>query len=191
MNKKRNLRKVREDTVITRTDTRTGEVLGQKKKVNFFPARFDEEKGYLWKPQKSSARMFNDVPFPKKMSMIDRGRMATLAKHIWSKTNMLGYKGHGGIRPYSVEQLGKLIDLNVEQTERFLKRMYALEMIKPIQVPFGERIEIQYYVNPLYFFSNNRLSLNLYLLFREELDKHLPDWVKEEFSKAEPERKTN
>ncbi len=178
------MKKIKRDTVVTKTMVETGEVIDQYKQTTYFPARFDEEKGYLWKVQSNGARMFSEVPFPEKMSMIDRGRMVTLAKHIWSKTNMLGYRGHGGVRPYSVKQIGELIDLSPEQTERFLKRMYGLEMIKPVSVPFGERIEIQYYVNPLYFFSGNRLSLNLYALFHEELEKHLPDWVKEEFAKA-------
>jgi len=188
--KKSNMKKIRKDTTVTKTRVDTGEVVDQYSQTSYFPARFDEEKGYLWKPQKGSSRMFHEVPFPEGMSMIDRGRMVTLAKHIWSKTNILGYRGHGGFRPYSVKQIGDLINLTEEQAERFLKRMQKIEMVKPVSVPFGERNEIQYYVNPLYFFSGSRLSLNLYALFYVELERHLPGWVKEEFAKAKPEATT-
>jgi len=184
LNQKANVKKIREDTVKTKIDTSTGEILGVQSKTSYFSARFDEARGYLWKPQKGGARMFNEVPFPAAMSMIDRGRMATLAKHIWSNTNMLGYRGHGGVRPYSSSRIGELVGLSPEQSERFLKRMEGLEIVKSIKVPFGDRVEVQYYINPLYFFSGSRLSLNLYALFHEELEKHLPGWVKEEFAKA-------
>jgi len=184
------MEKVRVDTIVKRTKQSTGEAVGQYTKTTFCNARFDDERGYLWKPKSGGARMFNGVPFPREMSMIDRGRMATLSKHILSKTNMLGYYGHGGVRPYTVDQIGRLISLTPEQSGRFIKRMQTLEIIKPIPVPFGERTEIQYYINPLYFFGNSRLSLNLYVLFHEELDKHLPEWVKDEFSKAVSSKET-
>lgn len=184
MGQNKKMKKVRIDILRTETDPVTSEVLSRFNKISFCNARFDDERGYLWKPKTGGARMFNEIPFPDGMSMIDRGRMATLAKHIWNKTNMLGYRGHGGVRPYSVAQIGKLVGLTPEQAERFLKRMQNTGIIKPVSVPFGERIEIQFYINPLYFFGNSRLSLNLYVLFHEELDKHLPEWVKEEFSKA-------
>ncbi len=184
MGQKSNMKRLRKEVSETITNLQTGEVTKGKTSVTYFPPRFDEEKGYLWWPQKAHTRSFCAVHYPREVSMIDRGRLATLAKYIWSKTNMLGYKGHGGIRPYTVNQIAKLIETDVNQAERFLGRMAKFSIIKPIKVPFGEMVETQYYINPLYFFAGNRLSLNLYLIFREELDAHIPDYIKEEFAKG-------
>lgn len=187
-NKKMN-QKIRQEIVKTNTDAATGEVLGQTKQVRHFDAKFNRVRGYLWWNQKGGAKSFFDIPFPKDMSMIDRGRLATLSKYIWGDTNCLGYRGHGGFSPYSVEQVAKLIEVNSEQAERFLVRMKKMGIIKPIFVTFGERCETQYYINPLYYFSNRYLSANLYALFHEELEAYLPDWVKEEFAKGVPGEK--
>lgn len=191
MAQKQNMKRLRRDTKTTITDMETGEIKPGKSSITYFPPRFDEEKGYLWWTQKTYAKMFCSVPYPKDLSMIDRGRLATLAKCIWSKTNMLGYKGHGGIRPYDIGQIAKIIETDVKQAAKFMNRMAAARIIKPVKVPFGERIETQYYVNPLYFFADNRLSLNLYLIFREELDAHIPAWVKEEYSRGIQEEQYN
>lgn len=177
--------KIRQEIVRTNIDSKTGEVLGQTKQVRHFDAKFNPNRGYLWWNQKGGSKSFFNVPYPQDMSMIDRGRLATLSKCIWGDTNCLGYRGHGGFRPYDVEQIGKLINLSAEQAERFLARMKKMGVIKPIFVTFEKRDEIQYYINPLYYFSSKYLSSNLYALFHEELEEHIPDWVKEEFAKAE------
>lgn len=181
------LREVRTQDI----DISTGEVINEFKTKSYYSKRFDPEKGYLWRNKGSGAKTFFDVPYPEKMSMIDRGRMATLAKYIWSDTNMLGYRGHGRIKPYDVKGIGKIVKLNEKQAQSFLNRMIKLGIIKKIEVPFGEELETQYYVNPLYYFVGPRLSANLYALFHRELEYYLPEWVKQEFAKADVKQKAN
>jgi len=181
--------KIKQEIVRTNMDEQTGEILSQTKQVRHFDAKFNPGKGYLWWNQKGGAKCFFNIPYPKEMSMIDRGRLATLSKCIWGDTNCLGYRGHGGFRPYDIEQIGELIQLGKEQAERFLSRMKKMGVIKPIFVAFGESYETQYYINPLYYFSSRYLSGNLYALFHEELEDHLPDWVKAEFAKADSTRR--
>lgn len=188
---KQKSKRLRKDITTTVIDTQTGEVKSEKKNVTYFSPHFDEEKGYLWWHKKSYTKSFCEIAFPEKVSMIDRGRLVTLSKYVWSNTNMLGYRGHGGVKAYGVEQIAELIETTPDQAARFLKRMEKAKVIKPISVPFDDRVEIQYYVNPLYFFSSNRLSLNLYAIFHEELNPHLPDYVKQEFAKGLPELRTS
>jgi hypothetical protein len=160
----------------------TGEIYSNK--VRHIATQFDEEKGYLFWARKSFAKSFLDVDFPKDMTMKERGQMATLAKKIWSNTNMLGYRGNGGIRPYNDIQIGQVIGLKEYQAKKFIRKMISLGIIARATVEVAGRREVQYYVNPVYFFSSNRIPLNLYLLFRKELDKVLPAWVKDEYAKA-------
>lgn len=164
------------------TNPETGEVTQGKSEVTFINPWFDDEKGYLLWPRKNFAKSYQTVDFPKELNWAERGRLATLAKKIWSNTNMLGYRGNGGIRPYDIKQIGKIIGLKERAATRFMRKMEKHRIIKPIPVKFGDRVEVQYYFNPVYYFSNNRLSFNLYLLFHEELDPLLPDWVKKEFA---------
>jgi hypothetical protein len=183
--------KILRETVIKDMDMETGEILNTSSKQMYLSKKFDNGMGYLWRNRGCGVKTFFDVPYPKEMSMIDRGRMATLAKYIWHDTNMLGYRGHGRIKPYDVKSIGEIVNLKEGQAESFIKRMIKLGIIKRIEVPFGDYLEIQFYINPIYYFAGPRLSGNLYVLFHQELDKYLPDWVKAEFTKAEVKQKAN
>ena len=162
------------------TDEKTGEVCSVKK--HFMESAFDEEKGYLFWARKSFTKSFHSVDYPKEMNDLDLGRMARLAKKIWSNTNMLGYRGNGGIKPYTVEKIGEVINLKPRQAKTFVDKMISLGVIAKVNVDTGGHKEVHFYVNPIYFFSSNRIPLNLYLIFRKELDKVLPSWVKAKYA---------
>lgn len=161
-------------------DENTGEICADK--ARFISAAFDEEKGYLFWVRKNFAKSFQDVDFPSEMSFTEIGRMAKLAKKIWSNTNMLGYRGHGGIKPYNVEMIGEVIGLKPRQAARFVDKMIRLGVMAKVTVQAEKKREVHYYINPLYFFSSNRLPLNLYLIFRNQLDPFLPNWVIHRFN---------
>ncbi len=163
-------------------NTQTGEVLG--KNVHPIAPVFDEEKGYLFWPRKSFAKSFLDIDFPKELSFKEIGQLTTLAKKMCPKTNMLGYRGNGGTRPYNIDKIGAVIGLKSSQSYSFVRKMIRLGVIAEVKIKTGETIETQYYINPIYFFSGNRISLNLYLIFHRQLDRHLPEWVKMKYAEA-------
>lgn len=160
-------------------DETTGEIVSDKSRT--ISAAFDEEKGYLLWPRKNFARSFADIDFPAQMTMIDRGRMATLAKRIWSNTNMLGYRGNGGVRPYDYSKIGEVIGLKERQARTFVDKMVRFGVMAKVNIEIEGKKEIHFYVSPLYFFSSNRIPLNLYLIFRKQLDAVLPQWVIQRF----------
>ena len=164
-------------------DEATGEIRGGK--IQHIAAAFHEERGYLFWARKSFAKSFVDVPFPKQMTHSEIGKLAILAKHIWSGTNMLGYRGSGGAKPYTVVQLGRCIGLGERKAKSFVNKMIRLGVMARVIVKAEGRQETQLYINPVYFFSSNRIPLNLYLIFRWQLDAVLPDWVKQEFAGQE------
>lgn len=165
----------------------TGEV--KKTKVQRVVARFDDDRGYLFWARKDFAKSFLDVPYPKEMTDAEIGRIARLAKRMWSNTNMLGYRGNKGVRPYNVEQIGKEIGLGPRQAQRFVKKMIDIGMMAKHEDGKGRSKEVQYYINPIHFFGSNRIPLSLYLLFRKHLDKLLPWWVKAEYKRINKEQK--
>jgi len=160
-------------------DPATGEV--KHSKVRAINAAFDEEKGYLFWARKNFAKSFSDVPYPNEMTDTEIGRMARLAKKIWSNTNMLGYRGNGGVRPYGVPEVAKELGISERQARTFLNKMVRLGLMARVEVEVGEATETHLYINPIYFFSSNRVPLNLYLIFREQFDAVLPEWVKREY----------
>jgi len=173
------------DKILKRTQyINTGNGVIQKEDARFVTAAFDDEKGYLFWARKGFAKSFADVDFPKAMTMKERGQMATLAKKMWSNTNMLGYRGNGGVKPYNDEQIGTIVGLKAYQGKAFVRKMIRVGMIAKVTVTTeGERV-IQYYINPIYFFGSNRIPLNLYLIFKNQLDKVLPAWVLEKYAVA-------
>lgn len=158
----------------------TGEVLG--KNVHPIAPVFDDEKGYLFWPRKSFAKSFLDIDFPKDMSFKEIGQMTTLAKKMCPKTNMLGYRGNGGARPYNADKIGAVIGLKSSQSYSFVRKMIRSGLMAEVKIKSEDSVETQYYINPIYFFSGNRISLNLYLIFRRQLDVHIPGWVIHRFS---------
>jgi hypothetical protein len=171
------------DKIIKKTqyiNMETGVV--EKENTQYIAAAFHEEKGYLFWARKNFAKSFIDVEFPAAMTMKERGQMATLAKYMWSNTNMLGYRGSGGVKPYNEERIGNLIGLKAYQAKDFMRNMIGCGMIAKVIVTIEDEKTTQYYINPIYFFGSNRISLNLYLIFRTQLDEVLPLWVLEKYA---------
>ena len=108
-------------------DEKTGEKIRETEK-HFAPA-FDEEKGYLFWARKSFSKSFTDVDFPEEMNDLEIGRMARLAKRIWSNTNMLGYRGNGGIKAYTIDMIAGILNVKPRQAYRFIEKMIRLGVL--------------------------------------------------------------
>jgi hypothetical protein len=165
-------------------DTKTGEVK-YSAPMGYFPPRFDEERGYLFWNQKNHATQFADVDFPEAMSMMDRGRLATLAKRIWANTNCIGKRSRDQekrFEPCDLDDIAEILGIAPRYAKEWLDRMVKMEVMAVSLVTVGQYTDTHYYINPIYFFSSDRLPLNLYLLFRRQLDKVLPDWVQGRFA---------
>jgi len=157
----------------------SGDIVSQKSQ--YIGNRFDPEKGYLFRNQAGSFSSFFDIPFPEGMTDIEIGRMTRLAKKMWGKTNMLGYRGNGGVKPYDIEGIGKVVGLGKSQAYSFISKMIKLGVVAKVKIESKGQTDYQYYVNPLYYNSTNRIPLNLYLLFRKQLDPYIPSWARQRF----------
>ena len=155
-------------------------VIVSTKKV-YFKDTFDEEKGYLFWNKTGFVKTFQDVELPQSVTKVDIANLFLLSKKVYSTTNMIGYRGNGGVRVMSVEQMAKVIKDTDRHTISFLNRMIGCRVIAKIGVKIGDDTITQYYFNPIYFFSSNRLSLNLYLLFQKDLDPFVPEYARQRF----------
>ena len=172
------------EKLVRFTDTNTGET---SERTFFVDNQFDEEKGYLFWSRKGCNKSYHDIRLPKELSWAERGRLEELSRYVYSNTNLLAYRGNGGIKPFKASHIAEKIELGERQTKRLLKRYIDCEVIAKVHIYVGDTKEEHYYMNPIYFFSSKRLPLSLYMIFKESLDKHLPSWVIGKFSEKESE----
>ena len=153
---------------------------------NFKYTIFDNEKGYLFKNQ---AYYFKGFKVEHKISdivndFIDIGRLHVLAENTYADTNMIAYYKNKKYYPAGIKEISEMIRLCERNTKDFLKRMIGLGIIAKAIINTNEQIEVQYYLNPLYFISSKYLSPGLYMLFRKQLDEYLPQWVIKKFNEC-------
>jgi hypothetical protein len=153
-----------------------------KQDRRYYPDKFSDEKGYQFWTQKHACRVFADVPFPKEMTIADIGRMTILSKHIYRDSNVLAYRGNGGVRPYDMDGMAKLLDVKERQAYRFVEKMIRLEVMAKGTFEIGGSMEQQYFISPIYFFSGKYINHTLYMLFRNQLNKTLPKWVVDRYN---------
>ncbi len=140
--------------------------------------------GYKVPPHKLGAKTFADIQYPKAMTDSEIGKMARLSKLMIANANMLGYRTGRGIKPYSEAQLIDIVKMSRFRGKEFIAKMIGLGVMQINKRIVGDVESEEYYINPAYFFAGRRISLNLYLLFREHLDEVLPEWVRMEFWRA-------
>lgn len=145
---------------------------------------FDDEKGYLFKNRSYYFKGFKvDNRLSDKVSdFADIGRLHVLAENTYADTNMIAYYKNKKYYPAGIKEISEMIRLCERNTKDFVKRMIDLGIMAKAIVNSNEQIDVQYYLNPLYFLSSKYLSPGLYMLFRKQLDEHLPQWVINKFN---------
>lgn len=145
---------------------------------------FDYEKGYLFKNRSYYFKSFKvDNRLSDKVSdFADIGRLHVLAENTYADTNMIAYYKNKKYYPAEIKEISEMIRLCERNTKDFVKRMINLGIMAKAIVNSNEQIDVQYYLNPLYFLSSKYLSPGLYMLFKKQLDEHLPQWVINKFN---------
>lgn len=172
--------------VVRSVDEHTGEVYSEKSR--YIQDTLNEE-GYRVPSHKKGSRMFDNIYFPAEMGYSDIGRLTVLAKMMIPYSNMLGYRARGGIVAYGEKCIMEKLGLSEKRGRQFLAKMIRLGIMQRVTRVVDSEQVVEYYINPAYFFAGKRISINLYLLFREHLDGILPKWVIKEFQDmAQPKK---
>ena len=160
-------------------DPKTGEVIFTK--VQSLDFMFPDDKGYRMFNQKHTVRMFPDIDFPEGLTDRDELYLYRLARKIIGDSCMIGYRSGGSIKPAQDTHIQSVTGLGDERFRKWISKMMRLGMIARLTIEIEDQQHTQYYMSPLYFFSGKFVSLNLYLLFQEQLDQHLPEWAKAKY----------
>lgn len=144
-----------------------GEIVSERN-TRFSESMNDE--GYRFPTHKAGARLFRDVRLPKEINYPDKGRLYDLSQLMVGSTNLIGYKLGGKIYGYNANELCDLVHIKGSRGREFIAKMLKHKIIK--------KLDAGYYMNPAYFMSTGqRLSLELFIHFQDELKPLLPKWV--------------
>jgi len=161
-------------------DTDTGQVFNVK--VRTF-TNFDNDKGYLFKTKDQATRSFEEFKLSEYVKdNNDFMRCHLLAEQIYKDTNMIAVRlSTRRTRPMDLEDISRTIGLSYKSTKEFLSKMIKLHIMAERTDIVGDMISVKYYFNPLFFSSKKYINADLYFLFQESLDCHLPGWAKQRF----------
>lgn len=157
----------------------TGEIISYHK---YSMVYYSAEKGYLFFNKRGAVKTFNGIDLPETLKDEDIGKLYKLSKKTFKTTNMLMYRSHNTILPMQAKHIAKTLGITEKYAKMFIRKMINSRIMAKVTVKNSEfPCKIQYYMNPIYFFNGKYLNLNLYLLFKDDLDMYLPQWVKDKF----------
>ena len=112
----------------------------------------------------------------------DYANMHLLGENLYKDTSMIAVKRNRKVYPAEIKEMSQIIGLNERYTKEFVQRMMELGVIAKLVINTKETIQVQYHANPLYFTSSKYISSALYMMFRKQLDEHLPAWAIQRFN---------
>ena len=143
---------------------------------------WDDERGYLFWPNRNKFSMFTDVPLPKGVTDNDYAKLCKLAHHLKPNTNIIVYRGHSSVCPATIEIMAKkYLDITPHRAVIFINKMIRLRVIAEDKSKTGNSKHKKYLMNPLYFICGKWVNANLYFAFAKDLDPVIPDYVKVQF----------
>ena len=168
---------VRKEQVI---DAMTGEV--KYSKDSYVPELFNENGYYFWN-KKAQSRQFTGVALPLD-NFEDEGIFARLCRfHLSENSNLLEVRENRTCRPFTFEDFVKFLGVAERQAHRRFRKLLDSGVIARLTIKIKDSSEEWLVVNPLYFVSGKRINDTLYKLFRNDLDKYLSPYAKQEFAK--------
>ena len=144
--------------------------------------RFNDEKGYLFRPTANIISTFkiNNKLISMGLSHVNIGKLLILAINT-DNDNMISHYYNKKYHPAEISHISEMINLCERRCIKFIKDMIDIGVIAETCSNTKHHVEIQYYLNPLYFLSSKYLSPSLYMLFQKQINQVLPDWVIDRF----------
>lgn len=170
-------------------DTETGEEVNRQEMA--LPQFFDKDRGYKMLARKQNIRTFPDLPLPKDLTHTDIGHLFVLGRTSLANNGVIGTLYKRGFVPFDDEQMIEYIGFTSAKRGRaWLKRMVAMSMLRSIDVNLPDGVkERQWYLNPLYF-CPMFLIRESYMVWRDQIDKYLPQYVRAAFAAQKREKIT-
>lgn len=166
----------------TKIDDETGVIISTK---DYKYTIFDADKGYLFKNKSHYVKSYQGIKLSNVLdNKIDIANMILLKENMYKDTNMIYVRKNKKYLPATIADMAIMMDLCERNAKEFINRMMNLGLIAKAVINTNETIQIQFHINPLYFNSSKYISPALYMMFRKQLDEHLPEWVVRRFNEV-------
>ena len=100
-------------------------------------------------------------------------------------SNLLCARTNKGFRPMTIAEIQEFVGLQDRQFRVFLRKVMDYSVIRKAVITIGEdRKEHHYYMNPIYAHCGKWVNVNLYLIFKDQLDPFLSDRAKHYYRDA-------
>lgn len=181
----------RHEKVNRIVDMETGEVVRQIaiEDTAYGQRYYNKDRGYKYRGRSwRMIRMSTDIPMPDEMSPNDIGRLYMLSRYIYFGAGMLATYVNHRIKPLNkagiIEKLGLTTRKNGNAMVNKLMRLQLLRKTMVVIDPERGTAEEQWFINPLYF-APVYINRTLYILWRDQIEKYIPDYVRDIFDKEE------
>ena len=154
----------------TKIDNSTGEIIYDEQKEYYSP--FDDRGYYNFKYSASKSKVYKNIEIDKRLNYSDIGKLFYLSR-ISSSRNRLEREVEGRYYKYSLDYISEVLEINKTNLGIFLKKMRNCNVIK-------RDLNGVMCINPKYFNSMKYMDFDIYILFEEELKKHVPEKFKKE-----------
>ncbi|WP_289049158.1 hypothetical protein [uncultured Acidaminococcus sp.] len=168
---------------VREIDQATGEVIASGQRKKWF-SNFRRKQGYLFKPQAHFVRVFTGIKLPSEIKSKDAYRLYLLIDRLENGTNRLVYRSDHSNLSMHIGHIADYLDIAYASASRFVTRMIRAGVMAKGTIKVGDKKNIAYYLNPLYYIRGKWLTYELYTLFQDQLDPVLPTWVKRKFAEA-------
>lgn len=142
----------------------TGEVVfDEEEQMKFYPFT---DKGYLLHNNHSAGvKVMHRIEWP--ITTLEKSKWMTLLPYI-DKNNAL-MRHDRPTKPLTVKLITPIIELSEKKVYVWMKRMLDTNVIR--------KDDGFFYVNPMFIMASNRMSPELYRIFKDQVEGHIPDWV--------------
>lgn len=135
-------------------------------------------KGAILKPREYHNKIYHDI----KISKLSKNKnyilyLYMLSESIYKNTNIIYIDN----KPANINSISKFIKASTRKTKEFIKEMEEKNIIKNINIYIDNENNNVFVFNPVYINSCKYIGLELYLAFKEDLDKILPKWIIEKY----------
>lgn len=153
---------------------------GRHKKIEYYDP---DTKKYMIFAGKGASRIWKDLDYSDLMDhkLADEGRLMRLIRSV-DADNIITIKDkhtHQRRAASSIQDLMDITDCKKRSWTDFKGKLDRADIMAYGEITLAGEVHKRYYINPIYTMGDRKITLTIYKLFQESLDRVLPNKAKE------------
>jgi len=162
-----------------------GEVQSEKSTTYYPKLWSDKKEGGIIMPRNHHKKIYSNI----KLSSViknngDLLKTYMLTECIVKDTNRIGHCV--GRRPRFADErdIAEMLGITEKKAREYINRMIKARVIGKQVTTTGDITLVCFIFNPIYVNAGKFVPLDIYVLFREDIDQHIPLWMKAKYAEA-------